>query len=214
MAKTAAKAAKKAATKPETKTTSHNSRTKNSAEGSNVSSTLPSSVVRSLPVAEAIMKHVLAVVDLYPQLERELKAAEKGGAISMSRAFVVLHRLRERINTEKDTSAFKPLMKIFERYQKEVIPHIFDVENVPNVNLAEGFRVGVSNPFYASIKKDMKTAAYAWMRDNGLADLIQSTVNSSSLSSALKEKLEEHNIEAPDNIFTAAYVPGATVTKI
>lgn len=176
---------------------------------------LPSSIVAALPVSMKIMEHILAAEKLFPQLEKELNKAEKAGSIAMARAFVVLHRMRKRIHTEDSNadSVFRPLMTMFNRYNKEVIPHMFEVEGVTNVPLAEGFRVGVSNPFYASIKPDMKTAAYAWLQQNGLADIIQSTVNASTLSAALKVMLEEHNKEAPDEMFTAAYVPATSVTK-
>lgn len=155
------------------------------------------------------MKHALAIEALLPQLDKELDRSKKAGAISLARSFVVLHRMNSRFD-----DMFKPFTATFELYKKQIVPEIFEQESVPNVPLDEGFRVGVSSTFYASIKKDMKTAAYAWLRNNGLGDLIQSTINSSSLAAGLKTKMEDENIEAPEEIFTAAYVPNTSVTKL
>lgn len=174
--------------------------------------TLPRSVVAALPSALEVMKHVAAIEALAPKLEQEMAAAKKGGAISMARAFVVLHRTREALLSD-EKNRFKKIGALFQQYAKVEIPAMFEQDGIDNVPLAEGFRVGVSNPFYASIKKDMKDRAYQWLRENKLGDLISATVNSSSLSAALKVKVVDENKEAPEDLFTAGYVPTATVTR-
>jgi hypothetical protein len=150
---------------------------------------LPKSLVMALPVSVEIMQHLRAIEKLLPTLERQAKASEKGGAIAMARAFVVMHRMRDAIRSGegKDKSVFKPFMELYERYNKAVLPKMLEDEGVTNIPLAEGFRVQMSSPFYASVKKGMQNAAYEWLAANGLEDLIKSTVNSSSLASALKE---------------------------
>lgn len=174
--------------------------------------TLPKSLAAALPAAVAIMGYVAEIEKLAPTLEAQMQRAKDAGAIPLARSFVVLHRLREALLSEKE-NRFKKIGALFQRYAKTEIPAMFESDGVDNVPLAEGFRVGVSNPFYASIKKDQKDAGYAWLRKNGLGDLISSTVNSSSLSAALRVKIEDDNVDAPDDIFTAGYVPTATVTK-
>lgn len=174
--------------------------------------TLPRSLVAALPAAVEIMRHVAAIEALTPQLEQQMTRAEKLGAVGLARSFVVLHRLREALLSD-EKNRFRPIGRLFQDYAKTKIPAMFEQDGVENVPLAEGFRVGVSHPFYASIKGGQRDKAYNWLRDNGLGDLISSTVNSSSLSAALKTKIVDENAEAPDDIFTAGYVPTATVTK-
>lgn len=202
-----AKTAKKAAP-PATKKASP-AKAGTAAKDKEVPTSLSKSLIASLPVSAEIMKHALAIEALLPQLDKELERSRKAGALSLARSFVVLHRMNARFD-----EMFKPFTATFTYYKTKVVPETFEIEGVPNVPLAEGFRVGVSSAFYASIKKDMKTAAYAWLQQNKLADIIQNTVNASSLAAALKSKLEDENIEAPAEIFTAAYVPNTSVTKI
>lgn len=174
--------------------------------------TLPKSLAAALPAAVVIMGHVADIEALIPTLEAQMGRAKSAGAIPLARSFVVLHRLREALLSD-ERGRFKPIGALFIKYQTEHIPALFEQDGVENVPLAEGFRVGVSHPFRASIKKDQKDAAYAWLRKNGLGDLISSTVNASSLAAALKTKLEDENTDAPEEMFTAGYLPAATVTK-
>lgn len=176
--------------------------------------TLPASIINALPSSRAIMEHMKAVEKLIPALGKELKKAEKGGAISIARAFVALHRLETRVD-----DILKPLFGekkdapgLLYKYKTEVVPSIFEQAGVPNVPLEEGFRVGISSRFLASIKPDQKAAAYDWLREHGLGDLITYTVNSQTLSSALRKELEEKNIEAPEELFSVAMMPTTSVT--
>lgn len=174
--------------------------------------TLPKSLASALPAAVEIMKHVAAIEALALPLEAQMTRAKSAGAISLARSFVVLHRLREALLSD-EKNRFKPIGALFRKYAEQELPALFEQDGVENVPLAEGFRVGISHPFRASIKKDQKDKAYAWLRANGLGDLIASTVNASSLAAALKVKMEDENKEAPEEIFTAGYLPAATVTK-
>lgn len=161
------------------------------------------------------MKHVREIEKLMPRLQREVNTASKGGVIATARAFVVMHRMREAVRSGegKDQSVFKPFMQMYEALNKVTLPHLLETEGITNVPLAEGFRVQLASPFYASVKKGQTNAAYEWLRANGLGDLIKDTVNSSSLGAGLKGLLEEKNIEAPAEIFTADYVPAMSVVK-
>jgi hypothetical protein len=173
---------------------------------------LPKSVRDALPAASVIMRHVEAIVATLPQLEQELKAAERTSITQVARAYAVLHRLRELILSD-ERSRLKPLGQLFERYSKERMPALFEQAGVTHLPLAEGLRVGVAYAFRASIKKDKRKEAYLWLQDNQLSDLIINTVNASSLSAALKALRDEHNMEAPAEWFNAADVPYTSVTK-
>lgn len=175
---------------------------------------LPASIVNTLPSAKDVMAHMAQINKLLPHLEKEMAKALKGGAITTARAYVALHRLEERID-----EVLKPLFSekkdapgLLYRYKTDLIPKAFEQDGVTNVPLAEGYRVGISSRFLASIKPDQKEAAYDWLRGHGLGDIITATVNAQTLSSALRKEMEDKNVEAPDELFNVAMVPTTSVT--
>lgn len=171
---------------------------------------LPKSIVEALPAAKDIHELIVKAGRLHGQLVKELTRAEKSGAIPLARAFVVLHRLMASIE-----DALKPLDATFKEFKEVRVPAIFEQAGVPNVPLDEGFRVGVSAKFRASLKSEDdggdRDKAYQWLRDNDLGDLISTTVNASTLSSAAKSLMEEHNKELPSTLFNVAFVPNTSV---
>jgi len=168
---------------------------------------LPNNLVNLLPAARTIAMLLgdagIALSDLRRQTEDEVKR----GAVSAARAFVVLHRLKSKID-----ELAKVYSTLFEDYKVRVLPELFDDEGVSSVPLTEGYRVGVSQKLYASIRPESKEAAYEWLRENDLGDLISSTVNASTLSAAAKHELEENGREFPPDLFNVAIVPTTSVT--
>jgi hypothetical protein len=176
--------------------------------------TLARSLIVTLPVAAKIVANLQSVADLMPQLERELQQARKDGHTTLARAYVVLHRLQARakdmLKVSDSGKVFGPLVQ---QYSTVELPQAFEQAGVPHVVLDEGFRVGVNTRFQASIKPDQKDAAYEWLRDNGLPDLITEVVNASTLSAAAKREIEENNRDFPEELFTIAQLPNVSVTK-
>ncbi len=158
-----------------------------------------------------IAKLVQEIESWYPELQRQLDEAEKAGPVQMARAFVVLHRLNERMLS--DEKAFKDFKALYKQTKELTVPNCFEQAGVPNVPLDEGFRVGISVNTRASIREGKKAEAFVWLRDNDKGDIIQPTINASTLS-ALAKQLGENNIDMPDDIFNVARMPNASVTKI
>ena len=173
-----------------------------------VVSTLPKSLANALPSGVAIIKHVQAIEALYASLQKEVERVTKAGAIPLARAFVVLHRLHERMLS--DEKAFKQFKALWKQTKEITVPEAFEAAGVPSVPLEEGFRVGTSVRTLASIKD--REAAYKWLIDNGHGDIIQETVNASTLS-ALAKELGENNIDLPETLFNVARVNNSSVTK-
>lgn len=169
--------------------------------------TLPKSYLNAMPTALDLGNRLTALTADLAKLEQQLERSAKAGAINAAKSFVVLRRLKDK--AEDFQSQFQ---SIFDRYQKVVIPELFESEGVTSLPLAEGYRVGISNKFYASIKKDMRDKAWAWLKKHGLKDLITETVNASSLSAAIKYEIENNNLDPPEDLFTTAFVPNTSVT--
>jgi len=174
--------------------------------------TLPKSIVNALPSFVKVMEHLVAISKLLPTLDKELERAKKSGAPSLARSYVALHRMKERAD-----ELLKPLFGdegLYKRVKELDFPALCEQEGIKNVPLAEGFRVGVSARFLASIKPGKKDEAYRWLREVDLGDIIQAVVNSSTLSASLRKELEDNNRDIPDELFNVAFVPNTSVTKI
>lgn len=214
MAKTAPKTAPKTTapktagtkTKPSPRAASPAAETSAGSTKTKASPKLPASLVNALPASAQIMKHMQAIEALLPEMAHQMHGARNGGAIALARAYVVLHRMDARID-----EIFKPFNAVVKEYKEVIIPEAFEVEGLSSAPLAEGFRVGVSARTLASLKTDRKPECYAWLRAN-YPDVVQETVNASTLSKLAKEMLEE-NRELPDELFNVALVPTTSVTQ-
>lgn len=140
-----------------------------------------------------------------------MAAAFKAGPVQLARAFVVLHRLNERLLSED--KALKPLKALWKDYKESKVPEAFEQAGVPNVPLDEGFRVGIAIRTVASVIPGKKDDAFAWLEANDARDLIQSTINASTLSAYAKQRGEK-NEDLPADIFNVVLMPNTSVTKI
>lgn len=171
--------------------------------------TLPRTLVAVVPISAKIAKDIDLLLKEVDRLRADMVKIETSGALTLARAFVVMHRLKDKFD-----QLDKAYGELFRLYKEERVPAAFEAEGVTSAPLAEGFRVGTLSKMYASILPGMKDKAYQWLREHGLGDLISSTVNSSSLSGAAKHEMEENNVEFPTDIFNTAYVPSTSVTAI
>lgn len=181
---------------------------KHETSGASAQSTLPASIVNSAPVVAEILGHAQEINKLVATLEKQINKTMKGGAIPAARSFVAFHRLIGRID-----ESLKPLNELYDKYKTKVLPELFEQSGVPHVSLEEGFRVGVSSRFVASIIPDQRDKAFNWLRTHGFSDLITSTVNAQTLSAAAKVMREEQNRELPVDLFRTADLPNVSVTK-
>lgn len=102
--------------------------------------------------------------------------------------------------------------KKFDHLRMNLIPEMMENEGINKVDFDGIGRVATQGNIYASIIKGKKEEAYDWLRDNGHGDLINGTVNASSLKAFLKECMRE-GIQFPDDLFKATPYMMATITK-
>lgn len=108
--------------------------------------------------------------------------------------------------------ARKMLHKFGEHLSYNKLPDLFDHHGVKSFTTDEGYRVTVTTRISASMLD--KQEGYKWLEDNGLGDLIQPTVNASSLSAALKSMMEDQNIEPPADVFKVTPASYTSITKV
>lgn len=95
------------------------------------------------------------------------------------------------------------------KFAQELVPNAFDKSGLSTLNLEEGMRVTITSFVRASMKD--KDRGYGWLRDNGAGDLIQNTVNASTLSAFAKSVMEEGR-ELPEELFTVFIGANTSVT--
>lgn len=168
---------------------------------------LPKTLTAALPVAGDLVKHSDAIRRLEATLRKQMKSAREAGSVPLARAFVVYHRAMERLKED-----LKPVEELFRQYKEADLPEAFEQAGVTSIPLTEGFRIGVSSTTRASIREGQRAAAYDWLRQNGLGDIIGETINSSTLSSTAKTLMEQNNKELPESLFNVALMPNTSVT--
>lgn len=148
--------------------------------------------------------------DLTGIVTRDLSAqiaSKDNDVVEYTRAFVSLRRIKDELDELQ-----KAVSKTYEELKTQKLPEKYEAAGVPSINLEEGYRVSVSHRVFASIKKDRKDEAYEWLRQNQLGDLINQTVNTSTLSAAAASMAED-NRELDTELFNVAVVNNTSVTK-
>ena len=95
-------------------------------------------------------------------------------AKSLSDQVVKLKQLEDQL-VEKEEE-LKELKRHIELVSGEVIPTMMQEMNISTLKLADGSSVEVKPVYGASITVANKEAAYTWLRENGLGDLIKNEI--------------------------------------
>ena len=93
---------------------------------------------------------------------------------ALSDQVVKLRQMEDQVK-EKDTE-LKKLKKDLDVVSGEVIPTMMTEMNISTLKLADGSAVEVRPIYGASISPNNREAAFNWLRDNGLGDLIKNEV--------------------------------------
>lgn len=169
---------------------------------------VPNTLLQVVPSSYQTFSQISMLTDELNHVGRDMdKLREAGDAVELAKGYVVLHRIQSRLE-----DVMTNLNKVFELYKNKYLPEALDAASLSNVPLKEGFRVGVSTRTWASIPKDKRSEAYAWLRSNNLGDLIVETVNASTLSATAKSLMEE-NRELPEGLFKVTPTPTTSVTQ-
>jgi len=95
-------------------------------------------------------------------------------AKSLSDQVVKLKNLEDEL--EEKEKELKELKRHIELVSGEVIPTMMQEMNISTLKLADGSSVEVKPVYGASITVANKEAAYTWLRENGLGDLIKNEI--------------------------------------
>ena len=101
---------------------------------------------------------------------------EKTDINSLSIQVDKLLDLEKQIETSEEHT--KNLKTMYDKISSEVIPNILAEQGLASLKLADGTVLEVNKKYSCTVPKDpqKKEAAYKWLRDNGLGDLIKNEV--------------------------------------
>ena len=105
------------------------------------------------------------------------------------------------------------LQKFHDYLRHGAIPDKMDEQNITTITFDDIGRVSLTSDLRASIKKDNREKAYKWLEKQGFADLIQETINASSLKAFCKARIKKGD-KLPEDLFTVSPFSRASITKV
>lgn len=99
-----------------------------------------------------------------------------------------------------------------EGYQFHVLPPLFRDASVDTVKTLNGYTMKMIEDLSVSIPVEKKPEAYDWLQENGYSDIIQSTVNSSTLKATMKVMLKD-GVVVPEDVFKLNVFTRYSMTK-
>ena len=93
---------------------------------------------------------------------------------SLADQVAMLEGLHKRIETSENN--IKDLKKEYQRISGEVIPTMMSEMGLAELKLSDGSHLKVSTSYRATITEANKEAAFNWLRDNGLGDIIKNEI--------------------------------------
>lgn len=155
------------------------------------------------PALKAVLTYAFGMVKESDRLIKRSKPAE------IALHYVELRQFRDQLD-----ELCKIITQDRDRLAYEVIPRVFLEEGLTTCTLEEGYRVTISPLVRASVKEGQRDRAHDWLRKTGHGELIQPTINASTLSAFAKEMMEEKNEELPADIFNVHFGKNTSVTKV
>jgi len=112
-------------------------------------------------------------------------------------------------NLQKEKAA---LQKSFDLLRHKIVPDKLEEEDMQNITIKGIGRLGASPQLRVSVLAGNREKLQSWMCENGFEDLVQGTINSSTLKAWVKEQMEAGN-EVPDDLIKIDPFMQATLTK-
>lgn len=154
-----------------------------------------------LDICPKISAHLLALKDLTAELE---KAANLPDILTHYKA---IYEIVDALDGVK-----KQAGKMKDDMSKRIIPEVMSAEDVKTITMdGLGRRFTISHRYFCSMPD--KPAGFKYLRSNGAGDIIQETVNASTLAAWAKNRLVEEGLDLPEDIFNVNIIPSVSMTK-
>jgi hypothetical protein len=106
----------------------------------------------------------------------------------------------------------KLLQKEFDFLRITKIPTKMEDEGIDRIQVTGIGRVSLTADMHVSVKAEMKSKFYEWLRDCGRGDLLQETINPSTLKAAVKGMYKSGE-EIPEHLLNVSPFTRASITR-
>jgi len=129
-----------------------------------------------------------------------LESLDKSDLPLTLRAFGQLQGAKNRLE-----ASYEMIKKMYDNLSYEVIPDLFEANGCASFKSDDGKNFVMNVRLDASIPREKRDAGFEWVRNVAKApELIQEQVNPRSLSSVVKQMLEENGTLPPDDAVTVS----------
>lgn len=149
----------------------------------------------------------LHVLSLAVKDQSFFDAIDSAELVDLAKLFV---QLKGAHGTIKESST--NLGKVFDSLRLTKIPEKMDEQGISGAKFEGLGRLTLTSDVHASIKAGMKPQAQEWLDDHGHSDLVQETVNSSSLKALAKVYIKQGE-NLPEEFFNVSPITRANITK-
>lgn len=101
----------------------------------------------------------------------------------------------------------------FDVIRMESIPNKMEADGIESIKLEGIGRLGLTADMFLSVKGGKKTDLYDWLLINGFGELIQDSVNASTLKAFVKEQIKKGK-PVPTDCLTITPFQRASITKV
>ncbi len=116
-----------------------------------------------------------------------------------------------RRSAELFSQAKKAISELEEKLSRELVPEAMRRAGVKTTNVVGVGRVTINNKWSCTIID--KSRGIQWLKEHDYGDLVQETVNSSTLAAFSKRLSEDEGKDLPVDIFKTGTVPYTSITK-
>ena len=120
------------------------------------------------------MKEVKSMSQIDYEQDRVQSVTQADAAKSLSDKVIELKNLEDEIsNAEKSVSKLKEQAKTLSQFE---IPKMMEEMHITKLKLKDGESVEIKKIYGASIPQEHQEAAFTWLRDNDLGDIIKNDI--------------------------------------
>lgn len=129
------------------------------------------------------------------------------GVVALIESMYQLQRLKESVEDQ-----LKRINKEYDFLRITKVPQKMEDEGIERLSVAGVGRVSLTADMHVSVKADHRDRFYEWLRDNGRGDLLQETINPSTLKAAVKGMYKSGE-EIPEDLINVSPFTRASITK-
>ena len=134
---------------------------------------------------------------LVDAIDREAAVASKGRLVDLIAFFQTVNEGYDEIDAQR-----KRLYALVDNLNKNAVPDALDAAGVDLFRVPElGRSFYTINKLSVSIVPDKRDDAYEWLKSNQGGELIQPTVNAGTLSSFIRQRQKDDNLDPPTDLF-------------